>query len=338
MPWFRIDDQMAFHAKTVAAGNAAIGLWARAGSWSSGALTDGFIPKHMVTSLGSVAQAKKLVAAGLWSVTDGGYQFHQWGERQPFSKADVERKRQEARARMKAARDAKRGDSSRERDANEPENIPLTDKELRAHDEENAPRSSLNPNPTQPNLLYSSGHLGGESLVPNARENDPPPRSCADHSDGLMPGCDRCTDAVQVRSRWTSEHVRHDVRPLDRCPSHVGVERPPNCGACKDSRLDGERWDAAHAKRVAAAKSQAAHRDARDRARAIDDCPLRCGELGGYIDDGQGGRSLCDHRLPNPDRPSLREQFEAHKRDQAPPDPERVEDATPNLQPEDSHA
>lgn len=335
MPWFRIDDQMAFHAKTVAAGNAAVGLWARAGSWSSGALTDGFIPKHMVTSLGSIAQAKKLVEVGLWSLTEGGYQFHQWGERQPFSKADVERKRTEARARMKAARDAKRGNSSREQDANEPENIPLTDEELRAHDNENEPRSSLNPNPTQPNLLYSSGHLGGESLVANARENDPPPRSCADHPEGPMRGCDPCAAAAQTRSRWTSDRVRHDVRPSDRCPAHVGVERPPNCGVCKDARQDAERWDADHLKRLAVAKSQAVHREARDRAAATANCPLGCGELGGYLDDGRGGRALCDHRPPNPDRPSLREQFEAHKRDQSPTEPE-PENAT--LTPEDSHA
>ena len=33
MPWFNVDDGFAFHRKAVRAGNAAIGLWTRAGSW-----------------------------------------------------------------------------------------------------------------------------------------------------------------------------------------------------------------------------------------------------------------------------------------------------------------
>lgn len=118
MPWFRIDDGAAFHAKMVAAGNAAIGLWARAGSWSAGALTDGFIPKQMAATLGTAAQARKLVEVGLWLKVPGGFQFHQWDERQPFTKADAERKRAEARARMARARATKKERSSGEVRAN----------------------------------------------------------------------------------------------------------------------------------------------------------------------------------------------------------------------------
>jgi len=43
MPWFKVDDTLAFHAKVVAAGNAAMGLWVRAGAHSMQQLTDGFI-------------------------------------------------------------------------------------------------------------------------------------------------------------------------------------------------------------------------------------------------------------------------------------------------------
>lgn len=90
MPWFKVDDTLAFHAKTVAAGNAAMGLWVRAGSWSMQTLTDGFIPDHMARQLGTTKEANRLVEAGLWDRAEGGYRFHEWAERQP-SAEDVKR-------------------------------------------------------------------------------------------------------------------------------------------------------------------------------------------------------------------------------------------------------
>ena len=107
MPWFRVDDNLAFHHKVVAAGNPAIGLWARAGSLCAQQLTDGFVPDHMIAALGTVAQAKRLVQVGLWERVDGGYTFHEWDERQP-SKADVEAERAAAKERMRLAREKKR--------------------------------------------------------------------------------------------------------------------------------------------------------------------------------------------------------------------------------------
>lgn len=89
MTWFRVDDSFAFHAKIVAAGNAALGLWVRAGAWSSQQLTDGFVPTHMVPSLGNRAQATALVKAGVWLDEEGGYRFHDWLNYQP-SAAEVE--------------------------------------------------------------------------------------------------------------------------------------------------------------------------------------------------------------------------------------------------------
>ena len=41
MTWFRVDDTLAMHPKVYAAGNAAMGLWVRAGAWSMQQLTDG---------------------------------------------------------------------------------------------------------------------------------------------------------------------------------------------------------------------------------------------------------------------------------------------------------
>lgn len=83
MPWFRVDDALAFHAKTVAVGNAAMGMWVRAGSWSLQQLTDGFIPTHIVLTIGTRGGATALVASGMWEEADGGYLFHDWDEYQP---------------------------------------------------------------------------------------------------------------------------------------------------------------------------------------------------------------------------------------------------------------
>lgn len=84
MAWFKVDDQLAFHPKTLAAGNAAMGLWVRAGAWSSAQLTDGHIPTSILPVLGAKkADAERLVAAGLWIKNGDGYVFHQWEERNP---------------------------------------------------------------------------------------------------------------------------------------------------------------------------------------------------------------------------------------------------------------
>lgn len=108
IPWFKVDDNLAFHAKTMLAGNAAMGLWVRAGSWASQQLTDGHIPSHIVAALGTQSQASKLVSAGLWDVSADGFQFHQWTERQPKSDA-VRAERFAARERMADLRAKKKG-------------------------------------------------------------------------------------------------------------------------------------------------------------------------------------------------------------------------------------
>lgn len=100
MPWFKVDDQLAFNSKVMLAGNAAMGLWVRAGSWSSAQLTDGFIPEHMANAMASAmangCEADALVDAGLWLTVEGGYQFHDWSDFQPD--ADQERKKRKARS------------------------------------------------------------------------------------------------------------------------------------------------------------------------------------------------------------------------------------------------
>jgi hypothetical protein len=109
MPWFKVDDTLSLHAKTVEAGNAAMGLWVRAGSWSMQQLTDGFIPGHIARQLGTRTEARRLVAAGLWDEKDDGYVFHEWDQRQP-SRTKVMADREANANRVKNWRQKKRED------------------------------------------------------------------------------------------------------------------------------------------------------------------------------------------------------------------------------------
>lgn len=109
MPWFNVDDGFAFHRKAMLAGNAALGLWVRSGSWCAQQLTEGFVPHDMVEHLGTATQAKKLVRAGLWEPADGGYQFHEWSaEGRNPTRAEVAERRRRERERKATARAAKK--------------------------------------------------------------------------------------------------------------------------------------------------------------------------------------------------------------------------------------
>jgi len=115
MPWFKVDDGFAFHPKALRAGNAACGLWVRAGSWCMQQLTDGFIPDHVLPTLGTVREAQKLVEAGLWVRGVNGYMFHEWEIRQP-TREQVEKERaanaeRQRKAREKALRQQSRPDT-----------------------------------------------------------------------------------------------------------------------------------------------------------------------------------------------------------------------------------
>lgn len=107
MTWFKVDDRLAFSPKALAAGNPAMGLWVRAGSWSAQQLSDGYVPGSIVQQMGSTApaQAERLVTAGLWvPVVGGGYVFHDWEQYQP-SRAAVESDRQARRERTRRWRE-----------------------------------------------------------------------------------------------------------------------------------------------------------------------------------------------------------------------------------------
>jgi hypothetical protein len=100
MPWFKVDDGLCFHPKAIAAGNSALGLWVRAGSWCGANLTGGALPRHMIGTFGAQKRdAQRLISAGLWCETEEGYQFKDWDVYQP-TKEQVEADRKAGRERQ----------------------------------------------------------------------------------------------------------------------------------------------------------------------------------------------------------------------------------------------
>lgn len=161
MVWFKVDDVLADHPKVIMAGNAAMGLWVRAGAWSMKHLTDGFIPEPVVPLLGTAKEAQSLVSVGLWLEAEGGYRFHAWDGRQP-SKVEVEdRRRHRAEAGRKGGVNS--GQSRREAKA-------------QATVEANASlgvEANANPVPSRPVPELDTLYLPADSLDPAARDFQP---------------------------------------------------------------------------------------------------------------------------------------------------------------------
>lgn len=118
MPWFRVEDSFYAHPKVLALPRrtrpADVGLWILAGTWAAFYLTDGYVPEHVVATLGGApAGAARLVKCGLWDHADGGYQFHDWQNYQPtrqqvLTRRETDRVRQ-ARGRARQDRDPTSG-------------------------------------------------------------------------------------------------------------------------------------------------------------------------------------------------------------------------------------
>lgn len=336
MPWFRVDDDAAFHSKIVAAGNAAVGLWARAGSYSSRELTDGFIPAHMIASLGTPAQAKKLVQVRLWDKVDGGYQFHQWAERQPFTKADVEKKRAEARARMAKVR-GNSADSSQDVRANESvtdpamseflsekndrldserfnssddpnevseqdfsESSQVDDLGSREHDTEhdaNNARSSLYPIPSQ---SLTGGDLGGDRSVSSrdAPKNEPIPTPSQFHPEHPDGWVDGCPECEAIGDAIVALVAAQPAKaaPPERCPAHLAAPTDAPCGPCGVARKARAEWDRDRQRHIVRQAVEERHAAVELRARAIAECTL-CDP------DGYRATTVCDHVARGDRRP-----------------------------------
>ena len=112
---------LAFNAKVVTAGNEAMGLWVRAGSWCASQLKGGFVPNVIANAMRSPmangCDIDALVSAGLWHEVPGGYQFHDWDDYQPSAEQEREKRQKRSDAGKRGA-DARWGNGKGHADAN----------------------------------------------------------------------------------------------------------------------------------------------------------------------------------------------------------------------------
>ena len=103
MSYGKLDDQFPFHAKTIAAGNAAVGAFLRMVAWSNAQLTDGFIPSEIASMIGTKSELKTLESVRFLERKSSGFQVHDFLDHND-SAATVRAKRQAAKDRQAKAR------------------------------------------------------------------------------------------------------------------------------------------------------------------------------------------------------------------------------------------
>lgn len=244
MVWFFVDDGLAFHKKVAEAGNAAMGLWVRAGAWSTGSLTDGFIPSGIARSIGTQTQIDSLLKADLWRKVSGGYQFHDWDHRQ-LTKSEVEQKRKADRARK---REQRRG---RNVPPGQPPEVPP----------DYPPDSERIPNGVPPESVVDSSRALPQGCVPHPTPpsngqfergshgeldpNEPPPRFCPEHMpDGTSAPCSACGATKQRRTDWLAEQsakASEAARQRIRADAEVKLGAVANCQLCDDEGYHANR-------------------------------------------------------------------------------------------------
>lgn len=103
MTWVRLDDQFPGHPKVVKAGPPAAWLHVAGLCYCARYLTDGFVSDAALMGMGQYGRsraqslAERLVGAGLWEHSDGGYVIHDYLDYQP-SRERVEQQRQQKRS------------------------------------------------------------------------------------------------------------------------------------------------------------------------------------------------------------------------------------------------
>lgn len=244
MVWFRVDDKLWGNQKWLAVSPAARALWVTAGSWCGDQLTDGYVPRHVLSTLaGRPRDAAELVAAGLWKPEENGWRFHDW--------LDWNRSREAVLAEREAA--AERQRRAREKAASQRESqqshavtdtviAPVTNGVSHTHS-----HASVTVPPTRPDL--SSGSLGGERpetlhAIPATTplQDD---ETCTRHPHGNPTDepCRGCQRVEQRKQRRVDQAAERAARQAE--------ERARNCPACEgthfilddDKRPTGRRCD-----------------------------------------------------------------------------------------------
>lgn len=177
MPWFRLDDQGAFHAKVVMAGNEAYGAWCRAGQWCSDHLTDGRIPIDIAHAIGPKRLWTRLIEAvppghtvGLLEAIEGGYQIHDYLDINPSREQVLAEREKRSAAKAEAGRKGgiRSGESRRSRSKSEADA-----KQTRSNDEASAEATSKQNEAPYPYQDLASAKQDTHTLRAGAHEASP---------------------------------------------------------------------------------------------------------------------------------------------------------------------
>jgi hypothetical protein len=225
---FQVDADFYDHPKTTGMSDAAFSLWVRAGSFSAGKLTDGFIAEDVLalTLRSSTDVADELVRRGLWRRCRGGWRFHQWGHRnltktrvETDREADRIRKRQERHSKTNNATPHVNGTNVRPDTERNPDGI--------QRDSDRSPERSVS--------VSVSESVSGSGQA-RASPVDEPPRTCPRHLDDPdPPACGPCGDARRNHDRWeANRNARQAAAP--KCRLHRG-QPAHNCALCRADQL-----------------------------------------------------------------------------------------------------
>jgi hypothetical protein len=202
VPFFPVDDAFWGHPKADEAGDAAIGLWTRAGSYCANYLTEGAITAGELRKLRArPSQVRALVDAGFWhphghacprcpQPPAGGYQFHEWHPNGNRTRAQVEADRAAAAERQRRFRQRQGGGAP----PDPPPGVPESRRESRWESRRDGPS-------------------GGDSVATESEQNPDANRAKLEHHLTLSTG--------------TAEHVSAGERSVSRRESHdPGQARP----------------------------------------------------------------------------------------------------------------
>ena len=106
LPWVRLDTQFPHNPKVLALAEdkkwRAIAVYLCSLSYSGAHGTDGFIPPGALNFIHATkADARQLVAVGLWHEDGPGWQIPDWSQYQPTSKENEERRERARKAAWK---------------------------------------------------------------------------------------------------------------------------------------------------------------------------------------------------------------------------------------------
>lgn len=93
MPYLRLDDNVMEHPKMERLSDPAFRIWMRGLTYCARLMTDGFIPRRLALSWGSLKRIGELMAAGLWDEAVGGYRVHDYLDWNESRERILERRR-----------------------------------------------------------------------------------------------------------------------------------------------------------------------------------------------------------------------------------------------------